>query len=1330
MAREISNLSFGTVVGVYPDSTVKSEQFVTLLDLVCDGAEIEGFATPSRNSIPIPTSMLRPATPDSPEFTSDEEKTYIKLAQRDIFLGGRAVRSGESPDDEITLKIKKTSMAIRVGQESQPVMSGVNELRQPVELGGINTVVKNENNPEGNKVTVSISNEDNSNINTTPRAVIVTLSWLSLRQISSDDATSVGLGMNTGNFKGQITLDNGEVHSDGVLLIRIRLRSNTDALVSNTQHVMHGMSVGPFRKDYRIEIPFEYLETEENRIANFPMTVEVLREDVEVGSLPNIRRNSGHAFYEEGEKRFTEFKVSAVAKVTPQIETITNFFGSAYIGLRYSAEQFPNIPQRKYFIRGIKVRIPTGVTVDVANYGRIIYPSSYTFGSITGFRNDKTSTVGNKFWTSDPAWILYALLTEDYGLNLPDNKIDKPSFYVASAHSSALIGDKPRYSFNGVINKRKKAIEIIKEIAGIMRATLYYKNGLLKIALDVPESTVSYLFTNANVVDGVFNYSGVEKDKKYTQVNVSYFNNDVQEQDQVSVRNEEKITQFGLNQINIQALYTTDREQAKRYARSILYSSHFEGEIVTFECGLEAAAILEPFDVIKIVDKLKENIRTSGRIKSAATVSNTTTIVVDDSTDTTLGGNGDSFLIVRKDGSVQESVIQTVSGSTITVSPAVSTSADTDPIAGTVFAIKTGNVQHRKFRITNIRQKSNAIFTITAVFYDENKYSFIDGDDSAFNVERPPTTLLDLLESPQIQELKEETIIVNKRAQSRIVLNFAHVAGARAYQIAHRIDSGDPVVTEVRDNQFIINNNRAGFYQFSIRSINNAFITSQVPSAQNLNAIGLSAPPENVVNLRFQLSGNNLILIWDETTSLDVKFGGFVEISHSPKANGMAHYGETQVIHTVPGASEQGIILDYVTGEYFVKFVDVIGNKSPTATSVVVIKSIESNDLVAAQIRENTNNFTGTKENLVYDSTIGGMRFTSGITIDDIDANGFDTLTDGSTTYSNIDDVIGGVKNSGSYIFQNTIDLGSVFNFHVNTHEKKEGFSTATLWDSFTRPIDEWSESTFTTDSEALDRTATLEFQIAKSNTTAFTSNTVTATYVRGRITINKVSTAAITITSTNHGLLVGDHIDFSGTATSGDLSNSFNANVASDTPKTGALIVQTPNADTFVITAETGVSAAGSCTYSRNDIFETFTNSDVTARLINFKVNVDNTASTNNYENVDISELGVDLIFKPRTERSIDNASATNGILSSSSSGATTVAFNRKFFAGTSAIGGSTDKFKPVVHLNVNNMQSGDFFTIDSVTGSQFVVSIKNGSSFVARQFTYSAFGYGTGLV
>ena len=268
MATEISNKNFGTIVDGQPERNLKSEQFVTLLDLVCDGAEIEGFATPSRNSKPIPTSMLRPATPDSPEFTSDEERTYIELAQKDIFLDGRAVRSGDPPNDFVN--IRKISLAVRTGQESQPIMSGVNELVQNVTLSG-NTIVKNNRNPEANRVTAQFN--AGVDVNSTPRSVIVTLRWQTLRQLSSDDGSSVGLGINAkGNaFRGE----------NGNVLIRIRLRSKTGAVITAGLFEVNGVSIGQLSKSYRLDINPIYFDTATARSNHYPMTVEVLREDIE-----------------------------------------------------------------------------------------------------------------------------------------------------------------------------------------------------------------------------------------------------------------------------------------------------------------------------------------------------------------------------------------------------------------------------------------------------------------------------------------------------------------------------------------------------------------------------------------------------------------------------------------------------------------------------------------------------------------------------------------------------------------------------------------------------------------------------------------------------------------------------------------------------------------------------------------------------------------------------------------------------------------------------------------------------------------------------------------
>ena len=1210
MAREISNNDF-VLEEDLPNGFLKAVQFVTVLDLVSDGAEIEGFSTPSKNNISIPTSILRPSSNNTPEFTSDDERQYIELAQKDIFLNGRSVRSFDGSEN-----IKNTSLSIRVGKENQDIMTGVNEFRQNGVLTVSSDPVRNNKNPELNKKTGQIN--AGIDVNSTPRAVIVTLNWNSLRQIELETGvTNPGLLVNFGQFVGNAA------NFFNAVQIRIRLRSNNGSVINNVVFQMDGRSVSAFRKDYRVEIPVDIYKTATARNTHYPITVEVLRDDIEFRENSNIGNNpfdrKGKNRLEEGERRFTEFFFVGLQGVLPQIPTITEFKKTAYIGLRYSAEQFPNIPQRKYFIRGIKVKIPTGVTVDVGSSGGILYPSNYSFTQLTT----------DKHWTSDPVWILYALLTEDYGLGISDLKIDKASFLAASLYcATPVLGEtKPRYSFNGVIKTRKKALDIVREIAGLMRATLYYRNGSLKIAIDKPETVVSYLFTNANVIDGLFNYSGIDKDKKFNQVNVSYFNNDIQEQDQVSIRNQELIDTegIGLNQTNIQSLYTTDRQQALRFGRSILYTSNFETEIVTFECGIEAACILEPFQIIKIADRTKETIRASGRIK---TVTSSTVLVVDDSTNTSVGIVGDIFSVIDKNGGVQERTIDAVSGSTITLSSALAP----EPQPGTIWAVKTGNVQHRKYRVTNVKQKDNFVFSITAIIYDDNKYQFIDTENS-FGVGLAPTTLLDELPSPQITQVEEQLVVVNNRAQSQIVLDFAHVQGARSYQLSYTHNGGDPVVERITSNQFILKNNKAGTYNFLVRTLNTAFILSASTSTIALEAEGLSAKPSAVSNLRAEESGDNLILKFNRSTDLDVLFGGKIEVKYALISDGTATIQNSNFLKEVEGNVDQIIINDYQSGEYFLKFIDVAENKSVTATSVVVNRTIASNNLVAAQIRENTGNFSGSKVNLEYDSGIGGLKLSSAINFDSI--TDFDSLDVNGTTFASLDLVTAGggsgIPSEGIYTFAaNDIDLGAPFRFHVEPHFKKSGFDTATQWDSYTDDMDDWPDI-FTGSTTVVDKSADLVFQVAKSQT----------------------ATASTT--------------------------------------------------------------------------FETFVNTDMIARTLSFKVLVQNQST---YENVDIEELGVNLIFRPRTERSIDNTSATNGVLTSSSSGATTVTFAKKFFVGTTEVGGSTDKFKPVISININNMQDRDFFTIDSVSTNNFVVSIKNGATggFVARQFTYSAFGYGEG--
>ena len=110
---------------------------------------------------------------------------------------------------------------------------------------------------------------------------------------------------------------------------------------------------------------------------------------------------------------------------------------------------------------------------------------------------------------------------------------------------------------------------------------------------------------------------------------------------------------------------------------------------------------------------------------------------------------------------------------------------------------------------------------------------------------------------------------------------------------------------------------------------------------------------------------------------------------------------------------------------------------------------------------------------------------------------------------------------------------------------------------------------------------------------------------------------------------------------------------------------------------------------------------------------------------NIKVTELGYTASFSRRTETSLENSSATNGVLTSS--GATDVTFNSPFFVGTSALGGANSRLPSIGIVSVN-MQSGDFFELTNITGTGFRITFKNGSSTVNRNFTYQAVGFARG--
>ena len=183
--------------------------------------------------------------------------------------------------------------------------------------------------------------------------------------------------------------------------------------------------------------------------------------------------------------------------------------------------------------------------------------------------------------------------------------------------------------------------------------------------------------------------------------------------------------------------------------------------------------------------------------------------------------------------------------------------------------------------------------------------------------------MLDRLLAPEIQNLTEELNVVIGRATTRIVLNFSNVVGAKKYQVAYRLNSGNPTVINTTETEFTLINNKSGSYEFTVKSFNSAHVLSTVGSTRTITAEGLGANPTDVNNLRFEESGDNLILKFDKATDKDVLFGGKIKVKYSLVSDRTATIGDANFLKEVDGNFDEIVINDYQSGEYFLRFVDV-----------------------------------------------------------------------------------------------------------------------------------------------------------------------------------------------------------------------------------------------------------------------------------------------------------------------------------------------------------------------------------------------------------------------
>lgn len=706
---------------------------------------------------------------------------------------------------------------------------------------------------------------------------------------------------------------------------------------------------------------------------------------------------------------------------------------SALVGIRIDAEQFNSIPRRSYRVRGIKVAVPSNATVDQTN-GRITYAGVWN------------GTFGAAQWTSDPAWVLWDLLTSaryGFGEHIPASSLDKWAFFAASQYSSELVEDgfggyEPRFSCNTNIQTQEDAYKLINDMCSVFRVMPYWGLGSLTVVQDKPVNP-AYLFTLANVTEEGFSYSNSSLKTRPNVVAVSYLDLDLRDTAFEVVEDAEAIAKYGVIKTEISAFACTSRGQARRIGEWILYSERYENETITFTTSLDAGVVVRPGQVIEVADPVKAGARRGGRVTAATT----TTVTVDNATGLT--ATGAQLSVILPNGTVEKRTVGSIAGNIISVTSPFTAASNVN----SVWLYETSNIQPSTWRVLAIQEQDGINYTVSALAHNASKYDYVERNQPLR--QRDITDLNIIPAAPTNLTATELLYDGGGIAKSKFLVNWQPVTGVKDYRIRWRYGSGNWNIFNISRVDFEILDISPGVYTIEVYSIGTNLRLSTKAALLTKQAFGKTAPPANVVGVSLvpgdELSG---VLVWDRAVDLDVLLGGKVLIRHSPDPINATWDASQELVPAAAGSQTQKQV-PILEGTYLLKFEDDSGNRSVTATTIVVDLPTPQPRLLVKTYAEDQESppFSGNVTGMFYNVELDGIVIDSGQLVDSL-------ATDGNWDALPTLDVLGGVNPAGEYEFGSSWNMGGVFDVNIRRRFISRPFLPAALWDDSTALIDDW----------------------------------------------------------------------------------------------------------------------------------------------------------------------------------------------------------------------------------------------------------------------------------
>ncbi|MEI6358783.1 MAG: phage tail protein [Synechococcus sp. ELA619] len=467
---------------------------------------------------------------------------------------------------------------------------------------------------------------------------------------------------------------------------------------------------------------------------------------------------------------------------------------SALLGIQIDARYFSSWPTISVKRRGIKVYIPSNATVDPVN-GRLIYSGIWT-GDFAAAQ-----------WTTDPAWILFDLVTSTrygFGQQCEAAALDRWSFYSASQYCAELVPDgkggyEPRFSCSVNIQNQSEGFDLINQLASVFMAMPYWSVNMMNISQDRPSLPVA-TFHNSDVEDGQFRYVGASLRSRHTVAVVKYFSNEIQDFLYEAVEDSDGISKYGSVTVNVDAFACTTRGQARRLGEWLLYTEQRESEVLTFASSLAAGSHVRPGHVISIMDDMKTGLRRGGKIIGGTTEH----FVVDNTSKTDLPSGPDATAtIMLADGTIEtRSIASGIDGlassgnwdvaMTLLIDQycvpggeivAFTSSLGGLPLIGGTWCINDNLAKATLWRVISIDESDQAKYTVNAIRYNASKYNYIERNVPLDDTQFAP---IEIGAPSSPSSTKAATSIDSNTNQTDLYLSWASVPGAVEYEVSYR----------------------------------------------------------------------------------------------------------------------------------------------------------------------------------------------------------------------------------------------------------------------------------------------------------------------------------------------------------------------------------------------------------------------------------------------------------------------------------------------------------------------------------------------------------------